>query len=120
MKTLRLYGFEDRYHEADFEGANVLETQSNISIVHGTNVMMARFTFDGDWGVELVGIIPHGWKVRAIKGDCSDEARRGFLSGSEIVIHMADDDDVEVMEVVELQGGDYVPGKRWCKEKRRT
>ena len=96
MQNIYLYGASDDCCECETDFAGDYESYEAIKINHIT----AKYIFDGDWGIELVGIVPETWNIRYIRGNCCSELRNKDNAGQFIHIQIPDDESVKITEIV--------------------
>ena len=94
MKNIYLYGASDDCCELETDFGVSAESYSQLKI----NDVVVDYRFDGDWGVKLIGKIPQGWKVMAIRGNCCSEFRDQKNAGQFIHIQVPGDMDIAVFE----------------------
>ena len=64
MKNIYLYGASDDCHGIDTDFDSGFEGYGDI----GINDIRAKYTYDGDWKIQLFGKLPANWKVKKIEG----------------------------------------------------
>ena len=94
MKNIYLYGASDDCCELETDFGKSAESYSQLKI----NNVVVDYLFDGDWGVKLVGKIPQGWKVHAIRGNCASAFRDKENAGQFIHIQIPDNLDIAIFE----------------------
>jgi len=94
MKNIYLYGASDDCCELETDFGKSAESYSQLKI----NNVVVDYKFDGDWGVRLLGKIPKGWKVHAIRGNCAGDFRDKENAGQFIHIQIPDNLDIAIFE----------------------
>ena len=93
MKNVYLYGASDDCHEIETDFDSGFESYVDIRIKNSKNKeVIAKYIFDGDWGVQLLGDIPKEWKIKTIEGNCAVELRYKENAGNVIHIQIPDDE----------------------------
>lgn len=95
MKNIYLYGASDDCCECETDFCGSYESYSKIKINH----IVAEYCFDGDWGIQLVGQVPHTWRVKYIEGNCYSKWRGQENAGQFIHIAIPDDENVKITEI---------------------
>ena len=72
MKNIYLYGASDDCREVETDFNDGFESYSDIQFFHD---LIARYEYEGDWGIWLDGKIPHTWKVKVIEGNAPQSVR---------------------------------------------
>ena len=72
---------------------------ANSSIKPTINNIVAKFEFDGDWGIKLIGDIPKTWKVKTISANAPPAFRRRDNAGQFIHIQVPDDKKIVFIDL---------------------
>jgi len=93
MKNIYLYGASDDCHEVESDFGDY-ESYGRIKI----NDIVAKYHYDGDWGIELIGDIPTTWKVKTVSANAPPKYRWRDDAGQFIHIQVPDDEIIVFSE----------------------